>query len=119
MALLDLKNEGHYVDPDDLKGFVGKSLLLDIPDFDFIHNVPTEYMHLTCLGAVKRMLVLTFQLGENRTRITTRKLTSPAVFNELMKYIKVPREFPRRIRQLDLAVIKAQELRNILIFFFQ
>ena len=35
-----------------------------------------------------------------------------------MKDIKVPREFSRRIRNLDLSVIKAQEYRNILICFF-
>ena len=39
---------------DDVKGVVGRSLLLDLPDFDFVLAVPAEYMHLGCLGVVKR-----------------------------------------------------------------
>ena len=31
---------------------------------------------------------------------------------------KVPREFSRRCRKLDLSVLKAQELRNIVLFYF-
>ena len=64
------------------------------------------------------MLELTFHVGENRIRITTRRLSSPLLFNEIMLGIKVIREFSRRARELDFAVLKAQEMRNILIFFF-
>lgn len=64
------------------------------------------------------MLELTFSVGENRTRMTDRRLSHPSFFNDLMKLLKVPREFPRRIRELDFAVFKAQEMRNISIFFF-
>ena len=35
-----------------------------------------------------------------------------------MSNIKVPREFSRRCRKLDFSVMKAQEMRNILLFFF-
>lgn len=101
------------------KGIKGRSLLLDIEDFDYVLQLPTEYMHLVSLGVVKRLLELTFSVGENRYRVTKRPLTSPNLFNDLMKYIKVPREFSRRARKLDLAVLKAQELRNLLIFFSQ
>ena len=64
------------------------------------------------------MLELTFLVGENRTRMTNRQLTHPSVFNELIKYIKLPRECSRRIRELDFAVLKAQEMRNIILFLF-
>lgn len=40
------------------------------------------------------------------------------MFNELMKYVKVVREFSRRIREFDFAVLKAQEMRNIILFLF-
>ena len=102
----------------DAKGVKGRSLLLDLDYFNFVLSIPTEHMHLMSLGVVKRLLELCFTVGENRTRITKRPLSSPELFNELMKLIKVPREFPRRARKLDLAVLKAQELRNILIFYF-
>ena len=104
--------------PEEARGVKGRSLLLDIDYFDFVLSVPTEYMHLVSLGVVKRLLELCFSVGENRSRVTKRPLTSPDLFNELMKVIKVVREFSRRARKLDLAVLKAQELRNILLFFF-
>lgn len=100
------------------KGVKGRSLLLDLEYFNFVLSIPTEYMHLMSLGVVKRLLELCFSVGESRQRITKRPLSSPELFNELMKYIKVPREFPRRARKLDLAVLKAHELRNIIIFYF-
>lgn len=65
-----------------------------------------------------RMLELTFLVGENRTRTTKRRLSHPSSFNDLMKEVKVFREFSRRARELDLAVLKAQEMRNIILFFF-
>ena len=102
----------------DAKGVKGRSLLLDLDYFNFVLSVPAEYMHLMSLGVVKRLLELCFSVGENRTRVIKRPLSSPDLFNELMKYIKVPREFPRRARKLDLAVLKAAELRNIIIFYF-
>ena len=41
---------------DERKGFYGRSLLLDIPGFDFIKGVSCEYMHTVCLGVIKKCL---------------------------------------------------------------
>ena len=103
---------------DDRKGVKGRSLLFEVPDFNFVYDVPVEYMHCGCLGVIKKLVELTFSVGENCTRKTKRKLSSPIAFDRLMALIKVPREFPRRIRNLDFAVLKAIEFRNIYIFFF-
>ena len=65
-----------------------------------------------------RLIELTFLVGENRTRNTHRRLSHPSSFNEIMKKIKVTREFPRRARELDFSVLKALEMRNIILFFF-
>lgn len=100
------------------KGVVRRSALLDIPNFDAQHDCPVEYMHATCIGVVKQMVELTFDVGENRPRITKRKLSTALSFNELMKYVKVPGEFPRRIRELDFSVMKAAEYRNVILFYF-
>ena len=100
------------------KGIKGRSIMLDIEHFDFVISISTEYMHLICLGGVKRLLELCFTEGESRPRITKSKLVDPSKFNELMKDVKVFHEFSRRARKLDLAVMKAQEMRNILLFFF-
>lgn len=55
-----IKNEGiSNFSADELKGIVGESLFLNVPGFDFVLAIPTEYMHLGCLGVVKRCLLLT------------------------------------------------------------
>ena len=114
MAIIqDLANLNH----ENAKGMVGRSLFLDIRYFNFVSDIPTEYMHSVCLGVVRRLIELTFTVGDTRTRVTTRRLSPPTKYNRLMRDIKVPREFSRRVRQLDLSIIKAQEFRNIVLFF--
>ena len=105
-------------DPDYCKGIKGKSILLDQPFFNIVTDCPCEYMHLVCLGTVKRMVELNFKVGENRPRNTKRKLTCPKLFNEKIKSVQVFRESSRRCRNLDFGVMKASEFRNILLFFF-
>lgn len=100
------------------KGVVGRSPLFDIPCFDFVRDAPAEYMHAVCIGVVKRLLLLTFDIGVKRPTASKTKLLSPQVFNECMSETKVFRECSRRSRKLDMAVMKAQELRNIILFFF-
>ena len=104
--------------PDFCKGIKGRSLLLNQPFFNLIKDSPSEYMHIVCLGIVKRMVELCFKVGETRTRNTKRPLSDPKLFNELIKAIQVVREFSRRCRNLDFGVMKAAEFRNLLIFFF-
>ena len=101
-----------------LKGIKGRSVFLDQPNFDIIHDNPTEYMHIVCLGVVKRMVELTYKLGKNRPRTTSRKRTDPKLFNDIIATVKVTREFPRRCRNLDTAVYKALEYRNLILLFF-
>lgn len=100
------------------KGIVGRSPLTQIPNFNFVRDSPVDYMHAVCIGAVKRLLELTFAVGENRPRITKRKLSSPLDFNKLMLDTKVPHECSRRARELLFSVMKAAEFRNISLFYF-
>lgn len=104
--------------PSETKGFIGRSLLLSQPNFNFIDNIVTEYMHSVCLGTVKRLTELTFNVGEKRNRITTRKLSDAKDFNRQIRIVLTPGELSRRCRNLDFAVLKASEFRNIIIFFF-
>ena len=105
-------------DPDFCKGIKGRSLFLDQPLFHMVNDMPCEYLHGLCIGVVKRLVILCFKVGENRERITTRKLSNPDLYNEKMESIQVARECSRRCRNLDVGVMKASEYRNILIFFF-
>lgn len=106
------------LDKSEKKGIKGRSHFLQQPNFNFIDQIPAEYMHLGCLGVVKRLLQLTFDTGETRIKTSKRKLSETTHFNNAMKKIKSFREFSRRCRNLDLSVIKAQEYRNIILFFF-
>ncbi|KAJ8951700.1 hypothetical protein NQ314_007649 [Rhamnusium bicolor] len=36
---------------------LGETVLTKLPDFDMVRNVPLDYMHLLCLGVMKRLLV--------------------------------------------------------------
>lgn len=105
-------------DPDFCQGIKGKSLLLDQPRFNLLKDAPCEYMHLVCLGTVRRLVELTFKVGESRERATKRKLSPPTLFNDKMRDIQVLRKFPRRCRNLDFSVMKAVEFRNIILFYF-
>ena len=117
--IVERLESGERLQPEESKGVVGRSPLMNLPGFDMVRDSPTEYLHSVCLGTTKRMLILTFSVGETRTRVTKRKLSSPVTFNNLMQLVKFVREFNRRNRELDLSVMKGQELRNVVIFYFQ
>ena len=110
--------ESEELSPADRLGIVGTSVFLYQPRFNMINNLPVEYMHSVCLGVVRRLLELTFRVGERRQSRSKMTLSLPSQFNSLISAVRVPREFSRRCRNLDLAVMKAQEQRNLLLFFF-
>lgn len=118
LEIVEKIESGEDLSPNERKGIKGRSLLLNLDYFDYVLSIPTEYMHLLSFGIVKRLLELTFAVGETRSRNTKRPLTPPSMFDELMKKTKMFKECSRRARKLDLAVMKAQELRNVLIFHF-
>lgn len=45
---------------DESMGIIGRSVLLDVPQFNFVYDVPAEYMHCGCLGVIKRLVELCF-----------------------------------------------------------
>ena len=113
-----IENSDENVNETYVKGIKGRSVLLDQPNFDIVQDTPTEYMHCVCLGTVKRMVELTYNVGKNRPRIIKRKRTEPKLFNDLIIFVKGTREFSRSCRTLDTAVYKAQEYRNLILFHF-
>ena len=114
-----IEEEDPNVTKDYVKGIKGRSLLLDQDNFDLVLDLPTEYMHSVCFGLVSNLVDFTYKTGKTKHRITTRKRCDPKEFNVLIATIEVPREFPRRCRNLDTGVYKALEYRNLLLFFFQ
>ena len=118
LSIVEKIQNGDDMNRDDCKGFYGESHLLELENFDFVVNIPVEYMHSGCIGVVKRLILLTFNVGENRDRTTNRKLSEVSDYNKLISYIQVVRVFNRRFRNLDLGVMKAQEYRNVIMYFF-
>ena len=118
LEAVDRLENNDILSNDEAKGIIGRSLFLDIPYFNFVKDIVVEYLHGVCLGVVKRMLILTFDVGEIKQRNTTRKLSSTTLFNKKMAEIKFTRESSRRARNLDLSVFKGQEYRNIIILYF-
>lgn len=106
------------ISKEERKGIKGKSNLLQQENFRFIDSVSAEYMHSFCLGVVKRLVLLTFNVGEKRETLSQRKLSDPEMFNKAVKSIQSVRECSRRFRNLDPSLLKAQEYRNIVLFLF-
>ena len=118
MEIVGKIENGQKLTRDEAKGFTGTSHLLHQKKFSLINNLPCEYMHLTCIGVIKRMVELSFNVGDSRKRNTKRKLSDVSLYNELISCVKFLREFSRRHRNLDVGVMKAQEFRNIGLFFY-
>ena len=118
LLILESIDADDTLSKDDRKGVVSKSPFMSIEYFDFINHISVDYMHAICLGLVKKLIELCFSVGDIRPRITKRKLSSPNQYNNQMTCVKVPREFSRRGRMLDFSMLKAQEFRNIILFFF-
>lgn len=104
--------------PDELKGVIGKSLLFDLPGFDIVNDIPVDYMHCVCLGVVKMMVLLSFDVPQRRPSCSREPLIPTHVINQNLKKQKVPSEFSRRTRPLDCSSWKAEEYRNLALFFF-
>lgn len=100
-------------------GIKSKSPLFTIPNFDPIHDMPPEYMHSMCLGVVRVLTELTMNVTK-KTMSKNASFTRISVeqFDAALENVRVPQEFSRRIRHLDPAVWKAEEYRNLILFFF-
>ena len=90
--------------------------MFDIPDFDIINDVPNEYMHNVCLGVVKLLFLLTFDVGVSRIKGIRHQIVTQ--LSEKLLAVKNPSEFSRRTQIIDFANFKAQEWQNFFLFFF-
>ena len=93
----------------------GTSGLLKVPNIGLVSNVPLDYMHLICLGVMKKLLLLWIK-GPLNVRIggQAKNLISEHL---LLTGISVPRVFSRKPRSLtDLNYWKATEFRQFLLY---
>lgn len=104
------KDEDHHV---------GHSPLSEL-NIDMVSCFPHDYMHLVCLGVVRRLLDLWMgsngpkrcRLSADQSRIISDRLTSLKTF--------IPKEFARKPRSLTERLRwKATELRQFLLLYIQ
>ncbi|XP_011684334.1 PREDICTED: uncharacterized protein LOC105447823 [Wasmannia auropunctata] len=91
-----------------------------VSPFELIHlpmvsRFPLDYMHLVCLGVMKKLLQLWIS-GYQTSRLSGRKITE--LSEKLVAMSKwVPKEFARKLRSVDeLARWKTTELRQFLLY---
>lgn len=90
--------------------------LLKIPYFEPVTNVPLDYMHLICLGIMRKLLNLWLS-GEVQYRLRHRVMDE--ISTRLVTQLKpsIPVEFARKPRKLDCVKLwKATEYKLILLY---
>jgi len=93
------------------------SCLSEIPRFDVVTNFSLDYMHLICLGTVKKLILL-WKKGPYNVRLPTWKVDIISRDAISLK-TSFPCEFSRKPRSLDeFARFKATEFRTYLLYIF-
>lgn len=93
------------------------SNIIQIPRFNVVSNFSLDYMHLICLGTVKK-LVLLWKKGPYNVRLPSWKIDNISK-DALSLKSSIPCEFSRKPRSLDeFSRFKATELRMYLLYIF-
>lgn len=94
---------------------IGYSILNNIPHFLPITDTPLDYMHLVCLGVVKKIMLLWIK-GPLSVRLSPRLVNKISHLLMSFKYT-TPNNFVRRPRSIrDIKLWKAVEFRNFLLY---
>lgn len=90
--------------------------LLNIPFFKPVTNVPLDYMHVVCLGIMRKLLNL-WLYGELHYRLQQRAVDEISTRLVIQLKCHIPVEFARKPRKLDhIKLWKATEYRLILLY---
>ncbi|XP_031348731.1 uncharacterized protein LOC116174854 isoform X1 [Photinus pyralis] len=109
------KSEDFWQDGDEEFQY-DKSPFLNIPNFNPVLNVPLDYLHLICLGVVKKLILLWMSGKPLNIRIPG--MTINKISSDILKCQKtVPREIVRKPRSLsDIHHWKGTEFRSFLLY---
>lgn len=112
---IHLRTKESFLSKNDEEFHSGDSLLLTLPDFDPIKNVPLDYMHLICLGVMKKLL-LDWVSGKPKTKLSS--LQAEKLNSRLLNLrMSIPIEFSRKPRRIsELKRWKATEFRTFLLY---
>ena len=112
----DLRTQNEFDNQQYQQHQVARSPLIDI-GISCIHQFPLDYMHLVCLGVVKRLLsFLTGSKGKNDCRLSQGQKT--LISERLIRFSgSMPSEFARQPRALsEVDRWKATEFRQFLLY---
>ncbi|KAB0790233.1 hypothetical protein PPYR_15436, partial [Photinus pyralis] len=94
---------------------VGSSIIETLSHFDMVYDIPLDYMHLICLGVVRKLLMLWVN-GKPKTKLAFNDISRISKFLISLRN-NVPCEFVRKPRSLqDLKRFKATEFRQLLYY---
>lgn len=113
------RTHGEYLDKVDkeYQASLDISCLSEIPRFDVVSNFSLDYMHLICLGTVKKLIFL-WKKGPYSVRLPSWKVDAISSDAVSLK-TSFPCEFSRKPRSLDeFARFKATEFRTYLLYIF-
>lgn len=101
------RNEEHHLN---------ETILQSLPNVDMINSFPLDYMHLICLGVVKKILILWTRGRPNEQKLSFNQIS--AISENLIKISKLTvLEFSRKPRSLtELDRWKATEFRQFLLY---
>lgn len=93
----------------------GQTILTEIPNIGLVTNVALDYMHLVCLGTVKKLILLWLKRPLS-VRINNNTLTALSKHFISMRNM-IPSEFSRKPRELtEISNWKATEFRQFLLY---
>uniref|UniRef100_A0A2S2PL84 DUF4218 domain-containing protein n=1 Tax=Schizaphis graminum TaxID=13262 RepID=A0A2S2PL84_SCHGA len=91
------------------------TILLDLPNFNIVERFSLDYMHLTCLGVMRKLIFL-WMNGPLSVRLPNSKIKQISANLRLVKNY-IPIEFCRKPRDVEEACRwKATEFRQLLIY---
>lgn len=109
------RTNNDFLNETDENFHLGYTNLKHIPQLHFIENIPLDYMHLLCLGIMKKCLYM-WKTGDLKIRLHHRKCQTLSNNLEIIKQI-IPIQFGRKPRSLDyLKQWRATEYRQILLY---
>lgn len=110
-SYISISDEDHHTHSRSL------SILSELPNIDIVNIFSIDYMHLVCLGVMKKLLTLWMSKGPLNVRIRggqIQQLTQNLL--EFNRYI--PSDFARKARELsEVSRWKATEFRSFLLYF--
>jgi len=111
----ELRTRRDFIDQQPADYFKIRTILLEL-DIDLVLDMPFDYMHLVCLGVVKKLLTHWFN-RETVQHLITREDVAELSRRLLYLHNMIPCEFARKPRSLDdLARWKATEFRLFLMY---